>query len=114
MVEKKLLERGGKDMINNVEINLEIINDYLDIKVNGVSKKKLTVKNKTINTKDVFKMFDYERTKIYKLGCKKIDEKELKGEKNEIKRLYNYTYELLDEIINSINDVTKELTKGEK
>ena len=31
-----------------------------------------------------------------------------------IKRLYNYTYELLEEIINSINDVTKELTKGEK
>ena len=69
MAEKKLLGRGGKDMINKVEINLEIIDDYLDIKVNGVSKKKITVKNKTINTKDIFKMFDYERTKVYKLGC---------------------------------------------
>ena len=43
------------------------------------------------------------------MGCKKIDEKELKGEKNEIKRLYNYTYELLDEIINSIIKLGKSL-----
>ena len=96
-------------MINNVEICLEINDDSVNVKVNGVLKKKLSVKNKTINTKDIFKMLDYDKMKIYKMGSHKFDEKELKGENNEIKRLYNYTYDLLDEIINSINDVSKKL-----
>lgn len=101
-------------MTNKVKFNIEITDDYLNIRVNGISKKKLTIKNKTINTKEIFKMLDYERTKIYELDCKKIDEQELKGEANEIKRLYNYAYELLAEIIDSVNNTTKELIKETK
>lgn len=98
-------------MTNNINIELKISDNNLEIIVDGLIKKRLSTKKKTINTKEIFDMFAYDRTKKYKLDCKKIPEKELKGEDNEIKRLYNYTFDLFDEIVKSVNDTTKKLTK---
>ena len=98
-------------MTNDVKIELKINNEYLEIIINNKLKKKLSTKNKTINTKEIFKMFDYDRSKKYILISKKISENDLKGEQNEIKRLYNYTFDLFNEIINSVNETTKELIK---
>lgn len=98
-------------MINNVNLSLQIQKDAVDIQVDCKSKKKITIKNKTINTKDIYKLLDYNKTNKYILNCKKIDENELKGNENEIKRLYNYLYDLLDEIVDSVNVATSELNK---
>lgn len=111
MEEKRQLERGGNDMTNNVVIELKINNENVEIIVNDSTKKKLSKKNKTINTKEIFSMLKYSRNKKYKLVGKKISERDLKGEQNEIKRLYNYTFDLFSEIINSVNDINKELKK---
>ena len=111
MEEKRQLERGGNDMTNNVVIELKINNETVEIIVNDSTKKKLSKKNKTINTKEIFSMLKYSRNKKYKLVGKKISERDLKGEQNEIKRLYNYTFDLFSEIINSVNDINKELKK---
>ena len=111
MEEKRQFERGGNDMTNNVVIELNINNENVEIIVNDSTKKKLSKKNKTINTKEIFSMLKYSRNKKYKLVGKKISERDLKGEQNEIKRLYNYTFDLFSEIINSVNDINKELKK---
>lgn len=109
MVEKKQYEEGGKDMIS--EIKLEIEKENVVIKVDNVSKKKINVKNKTINTKEIYKILDYNETKTYKIMCEKIKESDLKGPQNELKRLYNYAYELFDGIIIAVNKVTAEINQ---
>lgn len=94
-------------MISKIE--LEIEKDNVVIKVDNIAKKKINVKNKTINTKEIYKILDYNESKTYKMVSDKIKESELKGAQNEIKRLYNYAYELFDGIIIAVNKVTAEL-----
>ena len=107
MEEKKLLERGGKDMINNVIVTLEIKNNDLHININGKSKKKINVKNKIINTKEIYDILKYEPQNKYILDCKKVKEEDTIGKDNEMNRLYNYVYELFDSIIVAINEINK-------
>lgn len=94
-------------MISKIE--LEIEKDNVVIIVDNITKKKINVKNKTINTKEIYKILDYNESKTYKIVSDKIKESELKGAQNEIKRLYNYVYELFDGIIIAVNKVTIEL-----
>lgn len=94
-------------MISKIE--LEIEKDNVVIIVDNITKKKINVKNKTINTKEIYKILDYNESKTYKIVSDKIKESELKGAQNEIKRLYNYVYELFDGIIIAVNKVTVEL-----
>ncbi|MDD2518420.1 MAG: hypothetical protein PHG18_00795 [Bacilli bacterium] len=94
-------------MISKIE--LEIEKDNVVIIVDNITKKKINVKNKTINTKEIYKILDYNESKTYKIVSDKIKESELKGAQNEIKRLYNYVYELFDGIVIAVNKVTVEL-----
>lgn len=91
------------------KIKLEIEKDNVVIIVDNITKKKINVKNKTINTKEIYKILDYNESKTYKIVSDKIKESELKGAQNEIKRLYNYVYELFDGIVIAVNKVTVEL-----
>ena len=106
MVEKKQFVEGGKDMINKIELKLS--DDSVLILVDKAIKLKVSVKNKTINTNDIFKLLNYDVSKIYKLDCKKFDEKELKGSDGENKRLFNYLFDLFDQIILDVNNLSKE------
>lgn len=94
-------------MISKIE--LEIEKDNVVIIVDNITKKKINVKNKTINTKEIYKILDYNESKTYKIVSDKIKESELKGAQNEIKRLYSYVYELFDGIVIAVNKVTVEL-----
>ena len=107
MEEKKLLERGGKGMINNMVVTLEIKSKDLHINVNGKSKKKINIKDKKINTKEIYDILKYEPQNKYILDCKKIKEEDTIGKDNEMNRLYNYVYELFDSIIVAINEINK-------
>ena len=93
-------------MTNKIIFKLEIGTDTeLIIKVNDKTKKKISINNKTINTSEIYKMLDYKKGNEYVLDNKKFEEQETKGKDNEIKRLYNYVYELLNEIIKAVNDI---------
>ncbi len=94
-------------MISKIELKIE--KDNVVIIVDNITKKKINVKNKTINTKEIYKILDYNESKTYKIVSDKIKESELKGAQNEIKRLYNYVYELFDGIVIAVNKVTVEL-----
>lgn len=100
-------------MINKVFFKLIISKDKVLISVNNKTKKTLSLKNKTINTSDIFTMLKYDKNNEYYLDCKKIPENEITGQEQEIKRLYNYLYELLDQIIVAINDENKKINKKE-
>lgn len=94
-------------MINKVSFKLNILKDKVLISVNDKTKKTLSLKNKTINTSDIYTMLKYDKNNEYCLDCKKIPENEITGQEQEIKRLYNYLYELLDQIIDAVNEENK-------
>lgn len=114
MAVKKLLERGGNVMINKMIFTLEINGDSLIIKVNDKKTKTISLKNKNINTNEIYNMLKYDKSNEYILNSIKIPDEEVSGKEQEIKRLYNYTYDLLLEIINAINDENKRIAKEEK
>ncbi len=99
------------DVIFNLRINDK---EELEIIINGKIIKKLTKKNKIINTKDIYFWLDYKTSSIYILDCKKFDDAEVSGDANEGKRLFNYVYDLLDEIIKEVNSYTNKLQKENK
>lgn len=94
-------------MTNKVSIVLEIVKDNVVIKVNGVKKKNINVTNKIINTKEIYELLKYKDDNLYELNCTRISEEETIGKDNEIKRLYNYVFDLFEEIKNAVNEITK-------
>lgn len=111
MVAKKLLERGGNDMINKMIFTLDINGDSLIIKVNDKKAKTLSLKNKNINTTEIYNMLKYNISNEYILNSIKIPEEEINGKDQEIKRLYNYAYDLFSQIIDAVNDENKRIAK---
>lgn len=101
-------------MINKVLFKLIISKDKVLISVNDKTKKTLYLKNKTINTSDIYTMLKYDKNNEYYLDCKKIPENEIIGQEQEIKRLYNYLYELLAQIIVAVNDENKKYQQKKK
>lgn len=114
MAVKKLLERGGNVMINKMIFTLEISGDSLIIKVNDKKTKTISLKNKNINTNEIYNMLKYDKSNEYILNSSKIPDEDINGKEQEIKRLYNYTYDLLSQIINAVNDENKRIVKEEK
>lgn len=94
-------------MTNNMNITLETDKTNLKIKINGVTKKKININNKVINTKEIYDMLKYSTENKYILNCKKMKEEDTKGKDNEVNRLYNYVYDLFETIVNSVNDINK-------
>ena len=94
-------------MINEVIITLEKDNNYLKIKINGKVKKRISINNKVINTKEIYDMLKYSLDNRYILNCEKIKDENTKGKDNEINRLYNYVYDLFKSIIDAINEINK-------
>ena len=114
MVVKKLLERGGNDMTNKMIFTLDIKGESLIVKVNDKTTKTLSLKNKSINTTEIYNMLKYNKSNEYELNSTKIPDEEIIGKEQEIKRLYNYTYELISQIIDAVNDENKRIAKEEK
>ena len=81
MVEKKQLGKGGNDMTNKMMFTLEINKDSLIIKVNEKKVKTLSIKNKNINTTEIYNMLKYDRSNEYKLILIKYQKMKL-SEKN--------------------------------
>lgn len=101
-------------MINKVVFTLEINGDSLNIKVDDKKSKTISLKNKNINTTEIYNMLKYDKSNEYILNSTKIPDEEINGKEQEIKRLYNYTYDLLSQIINAVNDENKRIAKEEK
>lgn len=101
-------------MINKVIFSLDINGDSLIIKVDGKKSKTISLKNKNINTMEIYNMLKYDKSNEYILNSSKILDEEINGKDQEIKRLYNYTYDLLSQIINAVNDENKRIAKEEK
>ena len=114
MAEKKQLGKGGNDMTNKMIFTLEINKDSLIIKVNEKKVKTLSIKSKNINTTEIYNMLKYDRSNEYKLISDKIPEDEIIGKEQELKRLYNYTHDLISQIVDAVNDENKRIAKEEK
>ena len=101
-------------MINKVIFSLDINGDLLIIKVDDKKSKTISLKNKNINTMEIYNMLKYDKSNEYILNSSKIPDEEINGKDQEIKRLYNYTYDLLSQIIDAVNDENKRIAKEEK
>lgn len=101
-------------MINKVIFSLVINGDSLIIKVDDKKSKTISLKNKNINTMEIYNMLKYDKSNEYILNSSKIPDEEINGKDQEIKRLYNYTYDLLSQIIDAVNDENKRIAKEEK
>lgn len=101
-------------MINKVIFSLDINGDSLIIKVDDKKSKTISLKNKNINTMEIYNMLKYDKSNEYILNSSKIPDEEINGKDQEIKRLYNYTYDLLSQIIDAVNDENKQIAKEEK
>ena len=101
-------------MINKVIFSLDINGDSLIIKVDDKKSKTISLKNKNINTMEIYNMLKYDKSNEYILNSSKITDEEINGKDQGIKRLYNYTYDLLSQIIDAVNDENKRIAKEEK
>ena len=101
-------------MINKVIFSLDINGDSLIIKVDDKKSKTISLKNKNINIMKIYNMLKYDKSNEYILNSSKIPDEEINGKDQEIKRLYNYTYDLLSQIIDAVNDENKRIAKEEK
>lgn len=101
-------------MINKVIFSLDINGDSLIIKVDDKKSKTISLKNKNINTMEIYNMLKYDKSNEYILNSSKIPDEEINGKDQEIKRLYNYTYDLLSQIVDAVNDENKRIAKEEK
>ena len=101
-------------MINKVIFSLDINGDSLIIKVDDKKSKTISLKSKNINTMEIYNMLKYDKSNEYILNSSKIPDEEINGKDQEIKRLYNYTYDLLSQIIDAVNDENKRIAKEEK
>ena len=94
-------------MINNKEITMEINENDVIIKVNGTEKLKVSINKKSINTKDIYELLEYDVNNKYSFNCTPKEKSELQGIQGEINRLYNYIYELLDKIVTAVDDINE-------
>ena len=101
-------------MINKVIFSLDINGDSLIIKVDDKKSKTISLKNKNINTMEIYNMLKYDKSNEYILNSSKSPDEDINGKDQEIKRLYNYTYDLLSQIIDAVNDENKRIAKEEK
>lgn len=101
-------------MINKVIFSLDINGDSLIIKVDDKKSKTISLKNKNINTMEIYNMLKYDKSNEYILNSSKIPDEEINGKDQEIKRLYNYTYDLLSQIVDAVNNENKRIAKEEK
>lgn len=101
-------------MTNKIIFKLEIDKDSLKIIVNEKTAKKISLKNKNINTNDIYNMLKYDKNNEYVLDSKKFNDDEIVGKEQEIRRLYNYTYDLFFQILDAVNTENKKILKEEK
>lgn len=101
-------------MTNKIIFKLEIDKDNLNIVVNEKIAKKISIKNKNINTNDIYNILKYDKNNEYVLDSKKFDDDEIVGKEQEMRRLYNYTYDLFFEIIDAVNEENKKNLKEQK
>ncbi len=101
-------------MTNKIIFKLEIDKDNLNIVVNEKIAKKISIKNKNINTNDIYNILKYDKNNEYVLDSKKFNDDEIVGKEQEMRRLYNYTYDLFFEIIDAVNEENKKILKEQK
>lgn len=101
-------------MTNKIIFKLEIDKDNLNVVVNEKIAKKISIKNKNINTNDIYNILKYDKNNEYVLDSKKFNDDEIVGKEQEMRRLYNYTYDLFFEIIDAVNEENKKILKEQK
>ena len=101
-------------MTNKIIFKLEIDKNNLNIVVNEKLAKKISIKNKNINTNDIYNILKYDKNNVYVLDSKKFNDDEIVGKEQEMRRLYNYTYDLFFEIIDAVNEENKKIIKEQK
>lgn len=101
-------------MTNKIIFKLEIDKNNLNIVVNKKLAKKISIKNKNINTNDIYNILKYDKNNVYVLDSKKFNDDEIVGKEQEMRRLYNYTYDLFFEIIDAVNEENKKILKEQK
>lgn len=101
-------------MTNKIIFKLEIDKNNLNIVVNEKLAKKISIKNKNINTNDIYNILKYDKNNVYILDSKKFNDDEIVGKEQEMRRLYNYTYDLFFEIIDAVNEENKKILKEQK
>lgn len=101
-------------MTNKIIFKLEIDKNNLNIVVNEKLAKKISIKNKNINTNDLYNILKYDKNNVYVLDSKKFNDDEIVGKEQEMRRLYNYTYDLFFEIIDAVNEENKKILKEQK
>ena len=104
-------------MINNIKVKLEIDNNKLKIKVNEKKKGEISINNKSINTKEIYNLLQYNSENKYILDCNKLNEEDTIVKDNEINRLYNFNQinkNKKDGLFKSIIDAINEINKNDK
>lgn len=65
----------------------------------------ISITQKQLEAKDVYELLDYKKGDKYHLeGEKKYSDEVISGPKNDKYRLYNYTYEYIDELFKKLNE----------
>lgn len=107
MVEQKLLGKGGNDM-KKIKINLYFEKDDVLTIRNEMSDEKIEVdtESKTIKAKDLVKLFDWKPNTEFEIDTSNIEEK---NKHKDSYRLYKYVLELLNEIQEELNKLSKEI-----
>ena len=104
MVEKKQLERDGRDMKSSETIiTIDMAEDKVIVKSSDKCEIIVNVNNKIVSTKSIYEFLKYEKNKKYKLNCTKMEGDVVSN--NETKRLYNYVYDLFDSIRKAISEI---------
>lgn len=95
-------------MKKKISLGLKLDKDKVKIVVNDITKKTLSSSNKIIKTSEIYKLLNYSKENDYEfIAEKKFDEKELSGDLNESKRLYNQVYDYLKEIVEAVKKINE-------
>lgn len=94
-------------MINNIEIGITITNEKNIEISNGDKKIIIDNKSKSINAKDIYDLLNYNIDNDYAQPKQKLDE--TSEESTDTRRLFNYTIDLIDNVVKEVNIKSKAL-----
>ncbi|MCH4286042.1 MULTISPECIES: hypothetical protein [Bacillota] len=88
-------------MINNIKIGITITNEKNIEISNGDKKIIIDNKSKSINAKDIYDLLNYNIDNDYIQPKQKLDE--TSEESTDTRRLFNYTIDLIDNVVKEVN-----------
>lgn len=94
-------------MINKIEIGITITNEKNIEISNGDKKIIINNKSKSINAKDIYDLLKYNINNDYIQPKQKLDE--TSEESTDTRRLFNYTIDLINNVVKDVNTKSKDL-----